>query len=120
MSTATATPTFTGRQLAEAAGCTYRQVDYWGRTGLLTPSVVPADGSGSRRGYSVVDVELGRMIAALARFGSLATARAAADDLRAVLEAPVRPVGVYVTDTGTVCTDPTSVAAVWLPLGGVS
>ncbi|MFM7872155.1 MAG: MerR family transcriptional regulator, partial [Actinomycetota bacterium] len=33
-------------------GITYRQLDYWARTGLVRPSVSEARGSGSRRYYS--------------------------------------------------------------------
>jgi DNA-binding transcriptional MerR regulator len=37
-------------------GITYRQLDYWARTGLVTPSVRAADGSGTQRLYSFTDV----------------------------------------------------------------
>ena len=37
-------------------GITYRQLDYWARTGLVTPSVQPAQGSGSQRLYSFEDL----------------------------------------------------------------
>jgi DNA-binding transcriptional MerR regulator len=37
-------------------GITYRQLDYWARTGLVTPSVRPAAGSGMQRLYSFTDV----------------------------------------------------------------
>ena len=39
-----------------AAGITYRQLDYWARTGLLEPSVREACGSGSQRLYSFRDI----------------------------------------------------------------
>lgn len=39
-----------------AAGITYRQLDYWARTGLLQPSVRAAKGSGSQRLYSFKDI----------------------------------------------------------------
>ena len=38
------------------AGITYRQLDYWARTGLMNPSVRPAHGSGSQRLYSFQDI----------------------------------------------------------------
>lgn len=47
---------FSTRRAAEIAGITYRQIDYWARTGLLKPSLVRAAGSGSRRLYSYGDV----------------------------------------------------------------
>jgi DNA-binding transcriptional MerR regulator len=35
---------------------TYRQLDYWARTGLITPSIQSAQGSGSQRRYSFTDI----------------------------------------------------------------
>src|ERR1700733_3205736 len=43
---------FHGPQVCGLVGITYRQLDYWARTGLLQPSVSAAKGSGSRRVYS--------------------------------------------------------------------
>lgn len=37
-------------------GITFRQLDYWARIGLVTPSLVEAKGSGSSRRYSYRDV----------------------------------------------------------------
>lgn len=39
-----------------AAGVTYRQLDYWARTQLVTPSVRPAGGCGTQRLYSRDDI----------------------------------------------------------------
>src|SRR4051812_24271925 len=39
-----------------AAGITYRQLDYWARTGLVAPSVRSATGSGTQRLYSFRDI----------------------------------------------------------------
>jgi DNA-binding transcriptional MerR regulator len=47
---------FTGRRTAEIVGISYRQLDYWARTGLVTPSLAEARGSGSRRSYSYRDL----------------------------------------------------------------
>ncbi len=38
------------------AGITYRQLDYWARTGLVEPSVRGATGSGTQRLYSFRDI----------------------------------------------------------------
>lgn len=38
--------------LCKALGLTYRQVDYWTRTGLVTPSIEAVSGSGRYRLYS--------------------------------------------------------------------
>ena len=45
-----------GPQVCRIAGITYRQLDYWIRTGLVTPSVNNAVGSGSHRLFSLDDV----------------------------------------------------------------
>ena len=43
-------------QVCALVGISYRQLDYWARTGLITPSVQEASGSGSQRLYSFSDV----------------------------------------------------------------
>lgn len=53
---ATAEIGFSGRKAAEVVGITYRQLDYWARTDLVTPSLAEARGSGSRRMYSYRDL----------------------------------------------------------------
>src|SRR3974377_1865027 len=47
---------FRGPQVCAVVGITYRQLDYWARTGLLRPSIADATGSGSKRRYSYGDV----------------------------------------------------------------
>ncbi len=47
---------YLGKTAMEAAEITYRQLDYWARTGLVVPSVRPAKGSGSQRLYSFRDI----------------------------------------------------------------
>ncbi|MCR8670893.1 MerR family transcriptional regulator [Agrococcus sp. HG114] len=47
---------YKGSIAADAAGITYRQLDYWARTGLVEPSIRPAHGSGSQRLYSFRDI----------------------------------------------------------------
>ncbi|MFI6519444.1 MerR family transcriptional regulator [Spirillospora sp. NPDC050679] len=47
---------YRGPTACAAAGITYRQLDYWARTGLVTPSVRAAHGSGSQRLYSFRDI----------------------------------------------------------------
>lgn len=43
-------------QVCKLVGITYRQLDYWARTGLIVPSLQQAQGSGSQRLYSFTDV----------------------------------------------------------------
>ena len=55
-SPAASEPGFRGPTVHKLVGITYRQLDYWARTGLVTPSVRAADGSGTQRLYSFTDV----------------------------------------------------------------
>jgi DNA-binding transcriptional MerR regulator len=47
---------YRGPTACSAAGITYRQLDYWARTGLVEPTVRAARGSGSQRLYSFRDI----------------------------------------------------------------
>ena len=53
---------FRGPTACNAAGVTYRQLDYWARTGLVEPSVRAATGSGTQRLYSFRDILLLKII----------------------------------------------------------
>lgn len=74
---------YRGPQVCSLVGITYRQLDYWARTGLLTPSISQAKGSGTQRRYSYRDVLELKVIKQLLDAGlSLASARKAVDVLR--------------------------------------
>jgi DNA-binding transcriptional MerR regulator len=74
---------FRGPTACAAAGVTYRQLDYWARTGLVEPSVRGATGSGTQRLYSFRDVLLLKIIKRLLDAGvSLQQIRTAIDHLR--------------------------------------
>jgi DNA-binding transcriptional MerR regulator len=47
---------FHAPQVCKIVGISYRQLDYWARTGLLRPSLADAKGSGSQRVYGYRDV----------------------------------------------------------------
>jgi DNA-binding transcriptional MerR regulator len=49
-------------EVCSIVGITYRQLDYWARTGLVRPSVKDARGSGSQRLYSFQDLALLKLI----------------------------------------------------------
>lgn len=67
----------------QAAGITYRQLDYWARTGLVEPSVRPASGSGTYRLYSFRDILVLKVVKRLLDTGvSLQNIRAALAHLR--------------------------------------
>ena len=74
---------YRGPAVCKIVGITYRQLDYWATTGLVTPSVRNADGSGSQRLYSFDDVLMLRIIKRLLDTGiSLQRIRAAVDFVR--------------------------------------
>lgn len=53
---------YRGPIACRAAGITYRQLDYWARTGLVEPTVRGAKGSGSQRLYSFRDILLLKVV----------------------------------------------------------
>lgn len=60
---------FNSKAAAEAAGISYRQLDYWDRSGVVRPDVSVAHGSGSRRWYSARAVMRLRMAKRLSDMG---------------------------------------------------
>ena len=46
-------------------GISYRQLDYWARTGLVRPSIKDAQGSGTQRQYSFQDLVVLKVIKSL-------------------------------------------------------
>ena len=74
---------YRGPTACAAAGITYRQLDYWARTGLVTPSIRPARGSGSQRLYGFKDILVLRVVKRLLDTGiSLQQIRSAVSYLR--------------------------------------
>lgn len=74
---------FRGPTACSAAGITYRQLDYWARTGLVEPTVRSAGGSGTQRLYSFKDILLLKIIKRLLDAGvSLQQIRIAVEHLR--------------------------------------
>jgi DNA-binding transcriptional MerR regulator len=79
-------------------GVTYRQLDYWTRTDLVTPSIKDAHGSGTQRLYSFQDLATLRVIKRLLDTGlSLQRIRKAVAHLRTMDE---RPYGVTLMSDG--------------------
>ncbi len=74
---------YRGPTACNAAGITYRQLDYWARTGLIEPTVRGASGSGSQRLYSFRDILILKVIKRLLDAGiSLQQIRTAVVHLR--------------------------------------
>ena len=74
---------YRGPTACAAAGITYRQLDYWARTGLVEPTVRAASGSGSQRLYGFRDILVLKVVKRLLDTGvSLQNIRAAVAHLR--------------------------------------
>lgn len=102
---------YRGPTACKAAGITYRQLDYWARTELVTPSVQDAVGSGTQRLYSFTDIVHLKLIKKLLDAGiSLNKIRKALDYVRGELNKPIADV-TLVSDGKTIyaCTSPTEI-----------
>lgn len=74
---------YRGPIACKAAGITYRQLDYWARTGLVEPAVREATGSGTQRLYSFRDILVLKVVKRLLDTGvSLQQIRGAVGHLR--------------------------------------
>ena len=74
---------YRGASACAAAGISYRQLDYWARTGLVEPSVQGASGSGSQRLYGFRDILVLKIVKRLLDTGvSLQNIRSAVEHLR--------------------------------------
>jgi len=74
---------YRGTTACRVAGITYRQLDYWARTGLVEPSIRPATGSGTHRLYSFRDILVLKVVKRLLDTGvSLHQIRTAVTHLR--------------------------------------
>ncbi len=75
---------YRGTSAAAAAGISYRQLDYWDRTGLVVPSIQSATGSGSQRLYSFRDILVLKLVKRLLDTGvSLQQIRTSVEQLKA-------------------------------------
>ncbi|MEU8567344.1 MerR family transcriptional regulator [Streptomyces pathocidini] len=104
---------YRGPTACAAAGITYRQLDYWARTGLVEPSVRPAYGSGTQRLYSFSDVVVLKIVKRFLDTGvSLQNIRAAVQHLRARQCADLRRI-TLMSDGATVyeCSSPDEVVS---------
>ena len=74
---------YRGPVASNAAGITYRQLDYWARTGLVVPEIRSAEGSGTQRLYSFRDILLLKVVKRLLDAGiTLQQIRTAVTHLR--------------------------------------
>lgn len=74
---------YRGPVAQKAAGITYRQLDYWARSGFVVPSIRGAQGSGTHRLYSFRDILVLKIVKRLIDTGvSVQRIRAAIEQLR--------------------------------------
>src|SRR3954447_3234918 len=74
---------FRGTIASRAAGISYRQLDYWARTGLVEPTIRGAAGSGSQRLYGFRDILVLKLVKRLLDTGIwLQQIRTAVNQLR--------------------------------------
>ena len=74
---------YRGATACSAAGISYRQLDYWARTGLVEPSIRTASGSGTQRLYGFRDILVLKIVKRLLDAGvSLQNIRTAVDHFR--------------------------------------
>jgi DNA-binding transcriptional MerR regulator len=93
---------FRAPQACSAVGITYRQLDYWARTGLIRPSIQTATGSGSQRLYSFTDLVQLKVVKRLLDAGmSLQKIRAAIEILREQLRSDSPLTDVTLLSDGT-------------------
>src|ERR1700692_3509841 len=94
---------FRGPQVCALIGITYRQLDYWARTGLLRPSIADARGRGTQRLSSYTDVVELKVIKQLLDAGiSLQRARRAVECLRDGLGADLASSNLVLVGTNSV------------------
>lgn len=90
---------FSSRVVLALTGITYRQLDYWARTGLVRSSVRQAAGRGSRRVYSFGDLVAFRVVAQLFGAGaSLQAVRRAVQYLKRHTERPLSTLALITDD----------------------
>ncbi len=94
---------FRSPQVCKLVGITYRQLDYWARTGLLRPSIADARGSGTQRLYAYRDLLELKVIKQLLDAGiSLQRARRALECLREGLGADLASANLVLVGSGSV------------------
>ena len=77
-------------EVTKIVGISYRQLDYWARTGLVRPSIKDARGSGSQRLYSFQDLATLKLVKKMLDTGiDLRLIRTAIQTLKDMKEPPL-------------------------------
>ena len=80
-------PTYTTAEMARITGFSLRQLDYWARIGMIIPCFKQAQGSGSRRLYTVEDLVQLNIVRQLKKYNwSTQKIRKAIETLKAVMD----------------------------------
>jgi DNA-binding transcriptional MerR regulator len=94
---------YSGTRAAKIVGISYRQLDYWARTGLIEPSLTPAAGSGSRRAYTYRDLLELRVIKSLLDAGiKLESVRLVFEYLRSHADTDIAAAHLLITGSDVV------------------
>ena len=97
---------YSGTKTAGIVGISYRQLDYWARTGLVRPSLLDAAGSGSRREYSYRDLLELRVIKNLLDAGiKLASVREVFSYLREHVGSDIASAHIVISGSNVVLCD---------------
>lgn len=103
--------TYRSIEVCRIAGISYRQLDYWTRCGVLLPPMA-ANGSGTQRAYSELELNVACVCAQLAKVGAgIAVMAEVSCTLRFMWEMEEVHGLAYVDPAGTVTDEPT--AACW-------
>ena len=97
-------PGYSAKLTAQVVGITYRQLDYWARTGLLVPDVAAAAGSGSRRQYSYANLLELKIIKRLLDAGiKLEKVRTIFEYMRSELQEDISRANLVIDGSSVVC-----------------
>lgn len=104
-------------QACRLTGVSFRRADYWARIGVLQPSVMDANGSGTQRHYSALDVRLLRVALQMRDADlSLDAVRSMVDQVRALDNPDLADRWLVIVGTQCyVVTDPDSALALLEP-----
>lgn len=94
------------RDVARRAGASYRQLDYWIRSGVVVPDRAEARGSGSRRAFSEEQVRVVRLVADLSTLGATSAVLRRAADWAALHPFESWHGLAFIDDDGFVSTEP--------------
>ena len=95
---------YSAKLTADVVGISYRQLDYWARTGLLVPSLAKAAGSGSRRLYSYANLLELKVIKRLLDSGiKLEKVRTIFEYMRSELREDISRANLVIDGTNVVC-----------------